>query len=132
MLLVVVVRAPPRELGVGVLRRRVRGEGHELMHPLNLGREGPRRGDVAKIQVGSNRIAIKLGAYTRQCKKGLGLGREGESMGALQDVERLHAEPVATDQQAAAAGIPEREIEHAVEAMHEGVTLCVVEMQQHL
>ena len=65
-------------------------------------------------------------------EQGLGFGGEGQALAVLRHVQRLDAEPVAPDQQAAAAGVPQREVEHAVQAMHESVALGLVQMDQDL
>ena len=45
--------------------------------------------------------------------------------------ERLLAEPIAREQQAAAAGVPERDREHAFEALDERWPMLFVEMRNH-
>ena len=52
--------------------------------------------------------------------------------GVLRHVKRLDADAVAADQQAPLPGVPQRKVEHAVQAQHEGVTLLYVAVQEHL
>ena len=52
--------------------------------------------------------------------------------GALGQVQRLDAQPVAAEQHPAAVPLDDREREHAVQAVDESVAPVVVGLQQHL
>src|SRR5690348_7744911 len=62
----------------------------------------------------------------------LQLGREGECLPVAPIVERLHAEPVAREQQLATPPIPEREGEHPVQPLQTRAAPLLVRVQDDL
>src|SRR5215210_3318189 len=60
------------------------------------------------------------------------LGGEGKLTSLCAVVERLDAEAVTREHEPAAARIPDRDREHAAEALGESISVFFVEVQDHL
>ena len=74
-------------------------------------------GDVAEGEIILDRLRIGRPAQQRMGEQALELrGEEQGAVGQLGIEERLHAEPVAGEEQRSVLGVVEREGEHAVEA----------------
>ena len=83
-----------------------------------------RRGDVAQVQVvGQRRRGSSSARTPGSVSSALASVAKASRCAVLQHVQRLDAEPVAADQQPASARVPQREVEHAVQAMHEVVAV---------
>ncbi len=65
-------------------------------------------------------------------KQGLYLGPVDEFLGVLVVIKRFDAEPVAGQQQAVLARIPDGQPEHAVDVIDEGRVMGEIEVQHHL
>ncbi len=92
---------------------------------------GVRRRHVAVGQIGVEGQRVGLPQHRRVLQNPLDLRGKMQPLGGQPVVEGLLAEAVARQQQPAAPRIPEGEREHAPQAVHQPVSLLLVEMHQH-
>jgi hypothetical protein len=83
-------------------------------------------------QVGGQRALVDARHDRRVREQRLDLRGEQQAPVDVRPVQRLLAQPVTAQQQPAVARIPEREREHAVQVVHEGLPAPFVEVQDHL
>ena len=107
----------PVARGCACARSRRRGASRRQL--LDAAEHRLRRGHVAELQIRLQRGGIELGREPGQREDRLRFAREDDPLAVVVQVDRLDAEAVAADEQPAPAGIPEREGEHAVQALHE-------------
>ncbi len=94
--------------------------------------ESPRRGHVAVGQVLAQRQRVDVALDAGMPGQRLELRGEGEGATPLRPVERLLAEAIARQEEAARAEIVEREGPHAVEPVHQPRPPLAPAVEQHL
>ena len=87
------------------------------LHLLDALEDGARRGDVTVAEVGGERVSVHLGAPGGVIEKTAGLRAEEERSADAPPVERLDADAVADEREAAGVVLPEGEREHAVQTL---------------
>ena len=89
-------------------------------------------GNVLQGEIGVDRVELDLAAYLGQSEQRFELRGEGErSVGQTGPEQRLLAQPVARQDEPFAAGIPEGDREHPVQARGELRSALLVEVRQH-
>ena len=116
-----------RARGAGLHRERVGGL--ELLDALEQGGGG---GRVAQRQVLDHALGPRGARQPREGEQRLDLGGAHEGAPDARVVEGLDAEPVAAHQQPAARAVPEREREHAAQALHTCLAPFLVGMHDAL
>jgi len=104
--------------------------GHELRSGLELLRraeDGRRRRDVRQGEVVVQGLTVDL-AVDPGREQALQLGPEEEAAPVVGPVERLDAEPIASDEESAAGRVPDGEREHAAELLGTARAELLVEM----
>jgi hypothetical protein len=120
---------PVAALGHPVRARGQRGGGRQLAH---AGEQRLRRRHEAKGEVVVDRREVEVARQRVVHQQRLQLGREREAPAVPGPVQGLDPELVAHQVQLAAAPVPERDPEDAVELLHEREAELLVEMRDHL
>ena len=109
--------------------------GHQQMRRRQL--EDPRvhrlrRRHVLKRKVGVERFGAPAARHVGILEQRFDLGAEGDARGGRAVIERLDAEPIADEEQPALRLVPQREGEHAAEAIDRAVAPLLVRVHDHL
>ena len=83
---------------------------------LNAAKHGLAARDGSRAEQLGNRADVRFGVDQAAGENRLDLGSEDDPIAAPRPVERLHAEPIAREEEPAFRRIPDREGEHAAEA----------------
>ncbi len=95
--------------------------------------DGARLRNVAEREILFDRKRIELAPEARMGQQRLELGAEDEQpVGQQRVMKRLHAEPVAREEQRLPVAVPQREGEHAAEALDAGFAPLLPGMDDHL
>ena len=97
---------------------------------LDAGEHRQRRGHVAGAEVQIERLVVQLARDGGVAEQRLDLGSEEEPIAAEVVVDRLLAEPVAREEQALPARVPDGEGEHPAQALGERVAPLLVTVDQ--
>ncbi len=88
-----------------------------------------RRRHVAEREIGGQRGRIERGGHAGHRQDRLRFAREQQAPAVVADVQRLHAQPVAADDEAGPPRVPEREREHPVQVLDARVAVGLVQVQ---
>ena len=103
--------------------------GRQLLYALE---QGSWRGRGSEGQVQRERILIQPRSERGMAKQGLDLRAKQERIGQRGKVQRLHADPIARQQQTSAAAVPEREGEHPAQVVDAVWAVLLVQVQDDL
>ncbi len=127
--------AVARELQIPVrANRHVPALGDEQMRRRQLRNRAidrVRAGHVGQREVRVERVRAPCARHVGILEDGLDLRSEGDAGRGHRVVERLHAEPIAHEQQPAVRLVPQREREHPAEAIHRAVAPLLVCVDDH-
>src|SRR6266480_1298318 len=97
----------------------------------DAGEESLRTGNVAISQVGPDGLQVYRGLDARHAQQRLDLRRKVQSATVFVEEQRLLAEAVSRQEQALVARVPDREGEHAAQAMDDLAPPVLISAQQH-
>src|ERR671934_2027000 len=88
--------------------------------------------DVLELQEAIDRVEVDVARHVRVLEDRLRLRGKPEAAVADGIEERLLADAIADEEQSPPPAIPDREREHASQALHAGVPVVLVEVDDHL